>query len=318
MGFPIVFATDENYIVPTYIAIHSLFRYLNSETDVEIFILCSGIKDEEKKYFYELSEKIHFLEVKMDNLHLNRNLSYISMATYYRFLIPDLLKKYDKCLYLDSDIIIKQDITPLLKTSIDKYLVMGVRNYFSQEEDFDFYKRRCMECSIENLNHYVNAGVLLLNLAQIRKTNVLQNMIDDANSCFYMYNDQDVINKHCSKEIGLLKLKYNFMAPYLKNIKATSQAINENVFDVAQNPVIVHYSTKKKPWKYKGYLMADLWIEEMNFVPQKTKKEFIYPFIYKSRISRTCKEKILDELKFIYRKYCIKNFIETPQTKFRL
>lgn len=318
MSFPIVFATDENYIVPTYVAVHSLFRHLNPETDVKIFILSSGIKDEHKKYFYELSEKIQFLEVKMNNLNLNISIPYISIATYYRFLIPDLLKEYDKCLYLDSDIVVKQDITPLLKTKIDKYLLMGVRNYFSQEEDFDFYKKRCMECSIENLNHYVNAGVLLLNLEKIRKANVLQAMIDDANSCFYMYNDQDVINKHCNKKIGLLKLKYNFMAPYLKNIKATSKAINENIFDVAQDPIIVHYSTKKKPWKYKGYLMADLWEEEVEAIPQKVRKEFVSPFIYKSKITRKCKEKLLDELKFIYRKYFVKNFIETPQTKFRL
>lgn len=318
MGFPVVFSTDENYIVPTFVAIHSLFRHLNPDTDIEVFILCSGVTDEQKKYFYELSSKIQFIEVQMDNLPLNIDIPYISMATYYRFLIPNLLKDYDKCLYLDSDIVVKEDITPLLKFSIDKHLVMGVRNYFAQEEDFDFYKKRCMECSIENLNRYVNAGVLLLNLEKIRASNVLQDMIDDVSSCFYTYNDQDVINKHCYQGIGLIELKYNFMAPYLKNIAATSSALNEDVFEAAQDPVIVHYSTRKKPWKYKGYLMAKSWEDEIQFMPLNVKVELVRPFIKRQRDGRNFKEKLLDELKFIYRSYLVKNFIETPQTRFRL
>ena len=76
MSFPIVFSTDENYIVPTYVAVHSLFRHINPETDIDVFILCSGINDEQKKYFYELSPKIHFFEVKMENLHLNLHYSH--------------------------------------------------------------------------------------------------------------------------------------------------------------------------------------------------------------------------------------------------
>lgn len=318
MGFPIVFSTDENYIAPTYVAVHSLLRHIDPKTDIEIFILYSGVKEEQKQYFYELSNKIHFIEVNMQNSNLNKDIPYISVATYYRFLIPELLSNYDRCLYLDSDLIIKEDITPLVNMPMRKNLILGARNYFSKEEDYFFYLKRCKECSIENLSHYVNAGVLLLNLDGFRKDNLYRIMIEDATHNFYPYNDQDVLNKYCNGKISLLSIKYNFMAPYLKNIKATSKAINEDVAVMAKAPVIVHYSTAKKPWKYRGYLMADLWYEELDSIPQKVRKELINVFVKKHRDTRRLKEKVLDELKYLHRKYVLKSFIKTPQTKFRL
>ena len=318
MGFPIVLSTDENYIVPTYVAVHSLLRNIDAKTDVDIFILSSGIKEEEKKYFYELSNKIHFVEVEMKDLQLSINLPYISIATYYRFLIPEILKDYDKCLYLDSDIVVKGDITPLFDIPMEDYLLLGVRNYFSLEENFQFYKKRCMECNLDNLKHYVNAGVLVLNLKDIKETDLHSKMIEDAIDNFYPYNDQDVINKHCAERTKLISAKYNFMVPYLKNISATSKAINEDILQISQSPIIVHYSTRKKPWQFRGYLMANLWEEELKYVSSITLKEFIKPFIDKNRLARKGKEKLLDELKFVYRKYVSKDFVKTPQTKFRL
>ena len=64
--------------------------------------------------------------------------------------------------------------------------------------------------------------------------------------------------------------------------------------------------------------MANLWAEEVEAISTKIKIDLVYPFILKNRNNRKGKEKILDELKFIYRKYLKKNFVETPQTKFRL
>jgi lipopolysaccharide biosynthesis glycosyltransferase len=318
MSFPIVFSTDENYIIPTYVAVHSLLRHINPNTDITIFILYSGITEKQKKYFYELSNKIHFLEVKINNLHLNKELSYISIATYYRFFIPDLFKEHDKCLYLDSDIVVKQDISPLLKTPIEKYTLMGVRNYFSKENNSEFYKERCDSCGLKSLDFYINAGVLLINLKELRRNNLIQAMIEDANSNSYIYNDQDVLNKHCEGKIGLLSVRYNFMVQYLKNIKVVSKVLNENILDIIRAPVIIHYSTKKKPWKYKGYLMADLWQEEVDAIPSQIKKEFINVFIKESKRDRNLKERILDDLKFVYRKFFLKSFSRTIQTKFRL
>lgn len=316
MSFPIVFSTDNNYLVPTYIAISSLLHYIDTDTDIDIYILCSGISELKKQYFYNLSSNIHFLDIEIEPLNINKDFDYISIATYYRLMIPDKLKQYDKCLYLDSDIIIKDDITPLINMPIEDYFLIGVRNYFSRECYPYFYEERCKDCSIETLDYYINAGILLMNLKLFRENNLSDKMIDDASKNIYSYNDQDLLNKYCNGKIGLLSLKYNFMVQYLNRKEIVSEVLKEDIYEVAKNPVIIHYSTRKKPWKYKGHLLANCFIDEIKYIKdKKVLIELINPFIKEQRKSRTFKEKILDNLKYILRKYIQRNFIYTIQKK---
>ena len=317
MNFPIVFATDSNYVTPTYVAIHSLLRHLNNEMrdKIDIYILCSSaIDDKVKEYFSRLHKNIYFEEVRMSNLNLSNELDYISIATYYRIVIPEKLSQYDKCLYLDSDIIVRRDITPLISMDMHDNLIIGCKNYFSKECYTEFYKQRCYECGIPLLDTYVNAGVLLINIKELRGTNLASVMLKDVGKNTYTYNDQDIINKYCYGRIGLFSVKYNFMVQYLKRVRTVSKVLNEDVAKLAHNPVIIHYSTKKKPWKFKGYLMSNYWVDELNHIEDReVLDDIINPYVENSRNSRTAKEKAIDWSKFIFRKYVQGNFIGTTQ-----
>ena len=169
MNFPIVFSTDSNYLAPTYIAVSSILHHIHKDTKIDIYILCSGVAEYQKKYFYDLFPNLYFIDVEMEELHLSKELHYISLATYYRFLVSEKLQEYDTCLYLDSDIVVKQDITPLINEPLNDNWLMGVRNYFSREREPEFYKQRCKDCSIDTLDNYLNAGVLLMNLRAFRE-----------------------------------------------------------------------------------------------------------------------------------------------------
>ena len=319
MNFPIVFATDKNYVVPTYVAINSLLRHMNIEMKdkIDIYILCSSsIDDTLKEYFHKLHNNIYFEEVRMSNLNLSDELDYISIATYYRILIPEILSKYEKCLYLDSDVLVRQDITPLINMDMNGYCIMGCRNYFSKEVYTEFYKQRCAECEIDSLDTYVNAGILLINIKYLRDTDLADVMLKDAGKNTYTYNDQDIINKYCYGKIGLFSVKYNFMVQYLKRIDIVSKVLNEDVGKIALNPVIVHYSTKKKPWRHRGYLMIYYWEDEINHIKDtRALKELINPFIITQRKSRSFKERFIDDLKLIYRKYINRSFNHVRQIK---
>ena len=309
-----MFATDANYLVPTYVAINSLLRHLDEQTNIEIFILHAKLTEREQKPFYELSDKIRFIKVDVKNLQLSEKLSYISIATYYRFFIPELLCEYDKCLYLDSDIIIKQDITPLLHEPIENYTLMGVRNFFLMELQPEFVEERCQECSINSLSHYVNAGVLLMNLKKLRENDLYLKMIEEAKHKKYSYNDQDILNKFCENEIGLISVRYNFMVQYLKYKSIVSEVLEECIDSISQNPTIIHYPTKRKPWMHIGYLMADKWAEELQYIKSEHfKKQVLKPFIKNNRNNFSRKERLVDYVKYLYRKYILRNFTQTTQ-----
>lgn len=319
MNFPIVFATDKNYLAPTYVAINSMLRHMDKTTldNIDIYIFCStSITDEQKEYFTKLHKNIYFEEMCMQSLNLNLSdeLDYISIATYYRILIPERLSQYNKCLYLDSDIVVKQDLTPLIQMDMNGYYIMGSRNYFSKECYTEFYKQRCLECEIDSLDTYVNAGILLINIKELRDTNLAEVMLKDVGKNTYRYNDQDIINKYCYGRIGLFSVKYNFMVQYLKRMSIISKILHENLREIAQHPVIIHYSTKKKPWKFTGYLMANHWTNELKHIEDKEAlNELVIPYIRQSKRSKTIKEKIIDQAKFILRKYFQTSFVKTIQ-----
>lgn len=319
MNFPIVFATDANYVVPTYVAISSLIRHLDKDmiNNIDIYILCStSINDEHKEYFSKLHKNIYFENVYLENLNLSNELDYISIVTYYRILIPEKLKQYDKCLYLDSDILVTGDIAPLIQMDIGNNFILGCKNYFSKEYLTKFYKNRCEECGIDSLDTYVNAGVLLINIKELRNTNIVDMMLKDVGKNTYTYNDQDIINKYCYGKIGLISVRYNFMVQYLKRMDIISDVLKEDLYEIVKEPVIIHYSTKKKPWKHKGYLMTDCWEKELDYTSDKDAiKDLIKPFIIRQRNSRNFREIVMDDLKHFLRKHLQHNFMYTIQKK---
>ena len=58
----------------------------------------------------------------VDQYELTTNNPHISNETYYRFLIQELLPYYSKVLYLDSDLIVKGDVSELFSVDLgDKF-----------------------------------------------------------------------------------------------------------------------------------------------------------------------------------------------------
>ena len=57
----------------------------------------------------------------IEKYNLTTNNPHISVETYYRFLIQDLLPYYDKVLYLDSDLIIRGDVSELFATDLGRF-----------------------------------------------------------------------------------------------------------------------------------------------------------------------------------------------------
>ena len=180
------------------------------------------------------------------------HLRHITVATYYRLLIPDILSDYGKCLYLDGDICVPGDVAELLEFPLkaNEY-VAGVVAF--EGATTRHRRRRLATLGIENLNTYVNAGVLLMNLDAIRADKVSARWLDLARHGFPL-QDQDVINVACFNHIRLLPPKFNAMPPlYARSEKALGRIYgNTNVREGKQKPTIIHFASQCKPWLCSG------------------------------------------------------------------
>ena len=131
-------------------------------------------------------------------------------------------------------------------------------------------------------------------------------MIEDLRQNSYPFNDQDVLNKHCYGRIGLLPSRYNFITYQLR--LSMGEEIEAVFRSEADHILIAHYAAPKKPWVYKGSLMADLWEEAMRQCPHAVRKELLAPYVREKRRELPFRDRIEDRLKYLFRRFVLRSF----------
>src|SRR5699024_3228667 len=97
------------------------------------------------------------------------SIAHISVVTYYRLALPNLLPQYDKLIWLDGDTIVCRDLSCLFNTDMGNNYIAGVlAPYVAQDANY------AKILGIPNMKTYVNAGVLLWNLDLMRQNNLEQ------------------------------------------------------------------------------------------------------------------------------------------------
>jgi lipopolysaccharide biosynthesis glycosyltransferase len=256
---PIVFATDDAFVMPTSVAIRSLAHNYSGKRLLFFILSKAPLSDAGRNALVAAARgagcSCGFEFRCVDDRMLEgvqSHLKHISAATYYRLLIPGILADYPKCLYLDGDICVPGDVAELLEFPLkaDEHVagVVAFEGATTRQR-----RQRLETLGIENLDTYVNAGVLLMNLDAIRADKVPARWLDLARHGFPL-QDQDVINAACFGHIRLLPPKYNAMPPlYSRSEKALARVYGlADVREGKNNPVIVHFANQFKPWQYSG------------------------------------------------------------------
>lgn len=268
---PLVFAADNNYAIPMFTAIVSAFETAKINTTYEVHLLLSGnISADNYNKLEILKSKyprhniiIHHMDNQYENIGLN--IAHTTSATYYRLKLPSLLKEVKKCIYLDVDLIVNQDLSELFRTNVDDKYLAGVRaaGYFWPEQHV---KTRLNSLEIPSIEQYVNAGVLIMNLEKMRKNN-LENVFETFIDYNYQSQDQDILNKACYGMIRILPFKYNAMIKYhllddksYEKEKMLQLAYTLDEWEQGRKyPAIIHYADKIKPWSDLSVDYAQKW-----------------------------------------------------------
>lgn len=262
MTVPVVFAFDNNMLLPATVCISSLLRSAKSDTFYDIFILYSGSKprieceDKFKEAYSNLRITYRSVGDTFKNAYEIRG---ITAATYYRLLASELIPEYNKIIYSDVDIIFRMDLSELFSVPLqNNYLAATYALEKSLSKDGRSYSEKIGITPGE----YFQAGVLLMNLHQMRLDNLTKRMIGmvPAN---YEFQDQDILNIVCKGKIIALPWNYNmgttsFIYPEKRPELMTDKYANHE-FNMLYTPMIVHFNGEK-PWK-NYCLNFDLWWE---------------------------------------------------------
>ena len=265
MDIKIVLATDSNYVGATGVAVESAIAQKNNSDNYIFTILHTGLDLAMQHKFEQLSKDNVLVECK-DISSIAEEVQgmgcrYLTAETLYRLYIPEIFDKDDKVLYFDGDMIVLDDLAKIYNENIEGYIlgaVMDVPSFGS----IDHYSSFMDSKPDDNFN----AGILLINCKEFIKHNIkkkcLDLLIDDAKKTepVLLYMDNDALNIACYGRVKMLDMKWNAQ-PLLHYLNMDSAIINDDFkktyLNALENPKIIHYTGRLKPWTYPGILMAE-------------------------------------------------------------
>lgn len=274
---PIVFAFDDNFKVPSWVAIKSLIDNAKENTLYDVFVVYSRVSDENIKAFKSLKNdncNINFIKIdnsRFDNMPKSEAWPY---EVYYRLIIPELIPQYDKIIYSDVDVMFKTDMAELYDEDISDYQCAavpvenrdekaGIHQHFAEYENEFIYM----------------SGFLVLNAKKMREEKIVDKFFDNMRSFekkLKMF-DLEVLNLSCSK-IKPVSFEYCVLEnlyygdykksqeyKFLKNVYS-----EEELAKASKSPKIIHYAGGKvKMWKkikpddeYLSYILSAPFAEE--------------------------------------------------------
>ncbi|MCI8617043.1 MAG: glycosyltransferase family 8 protein [Clostridia bacterium] len=277
---PIFFAIDDGYTKFLAVAIQSLIENASKDYKYLIKVLHTNVQKEHmeqiKKYenqnvSIEFVDLKYYIEKVKDKLYTR---DYYTNTTYFRLFLPELYPQYDKVLYLDSDIIVLGDISELYNTDMGTNLVAAAPDDIIQTTKvFQDYAE--LVVGVARYQHYFNAGVLLMNLDELRKFKFQEKFLYLLEKVkFSVAQDQDYLNRLCKGRVKLISHDWNVM-PY----------VNEET--KPEDIKIVHYNFAYKPWHFEDVTYNEYFWEY-------AKKTEFYDEILKVRENYTEEQKFKD------------------------
>lgn len=261
---PIVFATNDNYAKFVPVTIYSILANSSSEFTYEFYIFHSGLAQASQDLIKNNQAYRQFANYAINFVNVSR---YIESAGFYaqerfsaemwfRLLIPEILHKYDKVLYLDCDLIAQKNIADLFKTDLGNNCIAAVRNFVgTKPKDI---KRIC-KLGVKP-EKYFNSGVLLFNVKMCNEFGLKNKCLNTLNAMKGLdYPDQDVLNIVCKNHTLLLDAKWNCTWHLLLYQARLSKNEKFEYANALRNPAVIHYTSALKPWNYAFLPFADLW-----------------------------------------------------------
>lgn len=270
---PVCYITDRNYVIPTAVSIKSLMDNYKNEAMLNIYIINTGIDDWQRELFYRYNDehkccKIQLLDINIDSLEKYKEKDYyVTPSGLVKFMLPRLLDKHDKLLYIDGDTIIQGDITQILKFDLSQYYAAVVADPAAMLHLG--WQRRL------NRMRYFNSGLLYINCIKFKNDNVEKKLFHCKESHpEYCCMDQDVFNDIFKDRVKYIDIIYNFMEYNIRlcnfSINIINHLFNSNYqsFDeIRSKALILHLTNEYKPWMYRDCYMADEWYKIFKQTP---------------------------------------------------
>lgn len=269
MSIPLAIAFTPNYFVPAATMLRSLLDASTGDFEV-ICLVTEEIPERMQEKLVRLGAgrlSFRYLPLKGRLEGIYTDPRYTEAAS-FRLLLPEILPDYDSIIYIDCDVIVRQDVGKLWREIDlgDNYL--GV--VFEAPIENQAERARAVGCDPQR---YFNSGFLLMNLKQMRKEHVSERLLEACRVPYLEFPDQDALNLVCLGRVLQLSPVYNgirtFFIPKYK--PDFVRQYSEELWDEVQRNGTIHY-TGGKPWNIFSVRFGDWW-RTYECLPDEIKQE---------------------------------------------
>ena len=280
----IVFNCNDAYVPWLGAAAASLLSNSKEPEKVRLFVLTTGLSDENSRKLRELAASFGsgLLVVSVPSFEeelLSRSGSLpatgrFGLTALLRLFAPDYLPEdVFRYLYLDCDLIVRKDLSPLFETELcgapaalapEPTIYGGVKDYLGMPEEAPYF----------------NSGVILTDRKRWQELSVSEACLAylGEKSGRLPFADQDVLNHVLSGRAAVLSQRWNFLSNYyyrsyeslIKGADWYRSICKKKDYRAArEDPAIVHFAGAERPWirgnrnpyrmEFRKYLELTAW-----------------------------------------------------------
>lgn len=251
---PIALSLNNEYIYPLLVALTSILYNANNNTFYNFNIMVpENFLTINKILILGLRKKYPNCKIIFHNLKNKyygwESHKYYPMSAYYRLSLSNLIKDYNKIIYLDCDTLTHKDL-------LEFYNLDMKGNYY-----LGFPALEIGELVINGTRNYISSGVMLINIKELRKVNAPYLFEKYYKNYGTKKVDEYLINIVFFNKIGFLPYKFGLpdfnnnnlkISNFWLKYKGYSNGTLEELIKASEDPTITHNSyTYEKWWNIK-------------------------------------------------------------------
>ncbi len=252
----VITAAEQDYVQPMTIMLFSVLENLENATPINISVISNDLKAPARDVLcrlvsaYKNATIVFYCVEDTFFKHLGTHTDYISSATYYRLMIPDLVPGHiEKAIYLDADMIVRNDIAALWQVDLKEKAVGAVPEKTPEirTEPWDTHNLRRLQLPLDH--PCFNAGLLLMNLNAWRSQDVSRTCIEFLKEYPERtgLDDQDALNYVLQDNWLALDYKWNIITVWYHD-EIKKRLSRNQIYNACKHPAIIHYTSREKPW----------------------------------------------------------------------
>lgn len=248
-GIHVFLATDGNMTRPTCVAITSLLENGSPHTFYHVYVMIPGNYEPENRKIIELLdekyENCRLSLVNMGRMFEEDEFGRFSAPTFYRQEIPRLFPDLKRCVFLDGDVIVRHDLSAMVKINLDNHYAAGIVEYWYAKMRESKIRAKALE--IPDVKGYICTGVMIMNLESMRANGIVEKISEYSKAKIRVlrenpeaHPDQDVLNGLWYGKTVPLPHEFGVMINFRNRFPESEWK--------EKDPTIIHFAAQPKPW----------------------------------------------------------------------